>query len=121
MYIKVSFSEVSSIIAALGMAIKNKTEQAEIATDAESKVSFMNAAEDFSVVQTNIQQQLDKNRNISVAVEVNSGVVQNVYANANISVEVYVLDEVSGDPNYAELRAEALKTLVNQPDWRRVL
>ena len=61
---------------------------------------------------------------ISIAIEVQGGMVRNVYANGNVDVEVYDLD-VSDfpDPDEAEnaySRATALQELSQDPTFHRV-
>lgn len=121
MLINVSIGEACTIIAALGETIRKYIKQAEQSMNLGDKLAFMDAIWDVSIVQENIRRQVMEDYGTSIAVEVKDGMVQNVYANTNVSVEIYDLDGVPEDPDYAKRRAEALKMLINQPDWREVL
>ena len=83
----------------------------------------------ISKVEANIQDGMDHwnwrieevDLDVKVAVEVSSGLVQNIYSNAGIDAEVYDLD-VSGYAEKEELeeadkRAKELNEIVNSPEW----
>ena len=59
-----------------------------------------------------------------VAVEVQDGLVQNIYANSDVDAEVYDLDltdiQEEGGPTEGELRQAALAEVTSAPGWRRV-
>lgn len=61
---------------------------------------------------------------VQVAVEVQGGMVQNVYANADVCAEVYDLDltdiQEEGGPSEGELRQAALAEAISAPGWRIV-
>lgn len=61
---------------------------------------------------------------VSVAVEVEGGLVQNVYANADVSVEVYDLDVSDfpdeGEPEAADAKKKELEELIKSPGWECV-
>ena len=63
-------------------------------------------------------------QDIRIAVEVKDGLVQNIYANADVSAEVYDLDltdvEEEGGPTEGELRQAALTKEIGAPRWRTV-
>lgn len=63
-------------------------------------------------------------QDIRIAVEVKDGLVQNIYANAGVSAEVYDLDltdvEKEGGPTEGELRQAALAEEISAPGWRTV-
>ncbi len=63
-------------------------------------------------------------QDIRIAVEVKGGLVQNIYANANVSAEVYDLDltdiEEEDGPTEGELRQAALAEEIGEPGWRTV-
>lgn len=59
-----------------------------------------------------------------VAVEVKGGLVQNVYADADVSVEVYDLDVSDfpddGEHDEADNKEAELEELVKSPGWRNI-
>lgn len=59
-----------------------------------------------------------------MAVEVKGGLVQNVYANADISVDVYDLDVSDfpdeGEADAVDARVAELEALVKEPGWQEV-
>lgn len=61
---------------------------------------------------------------VNVAVEVSGGLVRNVYANADLTAEVYDLDVSKfpdeGEQEEADTKEQALDTLVKSPGWRRI-
>lgn len=61
---------------------------------------------------------------VKVAVEVSGGLVSNVYANADLGVEVYDLDVSDfpdeGEQETADAKAKELADLINSPEWERV-
>lgn len=61
---------------------------------------------------------------IQVAVEVQGGLVQNIYANADVWAEVYDLDltdiQEEGGPSEGELCQAALAEQIGAPGWRSV-
>lgn len=61
---------------------------------------------------------------VQVAVEVNGGLVQNVYANADVSVDVYDLDVSDfpdeGEEAEADQRQAELNELVKSPGWHKI-
>lgn len=61
---------------------------------------------------------------VDVAVEVVGGMVSNVYANADLRVEVYDLDAPDhtdeGEQYTADVKAKELAALIKSPEWRRV-
>lgn len=63
-------------------------------------------------------------QDIRIAVEVKDGLVQNIYANAGVSAEVYDLDltdvEEEDGPTEGELRQAALAEEISDPGWRTV-
>lgn len=63
-------------------------------------------------------------QDIRIAVEVKDGLVQNIYANADVSAEVYDLDltdvEEEDGPTEGELRQAALAEEISDPGWRTV-
>ena len=63
-------------------------------------------------------------QDIRIAVEVKDGLVQNIYANAGVSAEVYDLDltdtEEEGGSTEGELRQAALTEEIGAPGWRTV-
>ncbi len=60
----------------------------------------------------------------NVAVEVGGGLVRNVFADTDLSVEVYDLDVSDfpdeGEQEKADTKEKELDALVNSPGWRRV-
>lgn len=66
------------------------------------------------------EQELD----VQVAVEVEGGLVQNIYANADVYPDVYDLDVSSypeeGEEDEADQKRAELEELVNTPGWRSV-
>ena len=64
----------------------------------------------------------ERELDVEVAVEVQGGMVQNIYANADVWAEVYDLDltdiQEEGDPTEGELRQAALTEEVSKPGWR---
>lgn len=63
-------------------------------------------------------------QDIQVAVEVQGGLVQNIYANTDIDAQVYDLDltdiQEEGGLTERELRQAALAEVTSAPGWRRV-
>lgn len=63
-------------------------------------------------------------QDIRIAVEVKDGLVQNIYANADVSAEVYDLDltdvEEDSAPSEGELRQAALAEEISAPGWHTV-
>ena len=61
---------------------------------------------------------------VEIAVEVEGGLVRNIYANADVSPDVYDLDVSAypdeGEQEAADAKANELKTRVNQHSWRSV-
>ncbi|MGM9603221.1 MAG: hypothetical protein ACI3W5_16745 [Faecousia sp.] len=61
---------------------------------------------------------------VEIAVEVEGGLVRNIYANADVSPDVYDLDVSAypdeGEQEAADAKANELKTRVNQHGWRSV-
>lgn len=61
---------------------------------------------------------------VRTAIEVKGGLVQNVYANADISTDVYDLDVSDfpdeGEADAVDVRATELEALVKEPGWRNV-
>lgn len=61
---------------------------------------------------------------VQVAVEVQGGMVQNIYANADVWAEVYDLDltdiQEEGGPSEGELRQAALAETISAPGWRSI-
>ena len=61
---------------------------------------------------------------VELAVEVKGGLVQNVYANADVSVDVYDLDVSDfpdeGEQEEADNKEVELEELVKSPGWRNV-
>ncbi|MCM1221705.1 MAG: hypothetical protein NC548_45260 [Lachnospiraceae bacterium] len=61
---------------------------------------------------------------VRVAVEVKGGMVQNIYANADVSPDVYDLDvsdfPEEGEEDEADKKEAELKELVESPGWRNV-
>ena len=66
----------------------------------------------------------ERELDVQVAVEVQGGLVQNIYANAGICAEVYDLDltdiQEGGGPSEGELRQAALAEAIRAPGWRIV-
>ena len=64
----------------------------------------------------------ERELDVEVAVEVQGGMVQNIYANADVWAEVYDLDltdiQEEGGPTEGELRQAALTEEVSKPGWR---
>lgn len=64
----------------------------------------------------------ERELDVQVAVEVQGGMVQNIYANADVWAEVYDLDltdiQEEGGPTEGELRQAALTEEVYKPGWR---
>lgn len=67
----------------------------------------------------------ERELDVQVAVEVQGGLVQNIYANADICAEVYDLDltdiQEEGGPTEGELRQAALAEETGKPGWRVIL
>ena len=63
-------------------------------------------------------------QDIRVAVEVADGLVQNIYANTDVSAKVYDLDLTDvpeeGGPIEGELRQAALAEEIGAPEWRTI-
>ena len=61
---------------------------------------------------------------VQMAVEVKGGLVQNIYANADVYADVYDLDVSSfpddGEEDEADRKEAELNELVNSPGWRNV-
>lgn len=61
---------------------------------------------------------------VEVAVEVQGGLVQNIYANTDVDAEVYDLDltdiQEEGGPTEGELRQAALAEVTSAPGWRTI-
>lgn len=66
----------------------------------------------------------ERELDVQVAVEVKSGLVQNIYANADVWAEVYDLDltdiQEEGGLSEGELRQAALAEQIGAPGWRSV-
>lgn len=66
----------------------------------------------------------ERELDVQVAVEVQGGLVQNIYANTGINAQVYDLDltdiQEEGGPTEGELRQAALADVTSAPGWRRV-
>ena len=61
---------------------------------------------------------------VEIAVEVEGGLVRNIYANADVSPDVYDLDVSAypdeGEQEAADAKENVLKTRVSQHGWRSV-
>lgn len=66
----------------------------------------------------------ERKLDVQVAVEVQGGLVQNIYANTDVDAEVYDLDltdiQEEGGFTEGELRQAALAEMISVPGWRRV-
>ena len=66
----------------------------------------------------------ERELDVQVAVEVQGGLVQNIYANADVCAEVYDLDltdiQEEGGPTEGELRQAALAEETSKPGWRSI-
>lgn len=64
----------------------------------------------------------ERELDVEVAVEVQGGMVQNIYANADVCAEVFDLDltdiQEKGDLTEGELRQAALIEEISKPGWR---
>ena len=62
---------------------------------------------------------------VQVAIQVNDGMVEAVYANANLEVETFDLDstefsEEMGEP-MCDYTKRKLEKMTRQPDWKKIL
>lgn len=66
----------------------------------------------------------ERELDVEVAVEVQGGMVQNIYANADVRAEVYDLDltdiQEEGGTSEGELRQAALAEEISKPGWRSI-
>lgn len=66
----------------------------------------------------------ERELDVQVAVEVQGGLVQNIYANTDVCAEVYDLDltdiQEEGGPSEGELRQAALVEEISKPGWRSI-
>lgn len=124
MNINLTHSELTSLIAALDLAIQDKGDAAKCTTDADDKADCQSEAEILSGIQANILRQMASNHSISVAVEVRGGLVQNIYSNGDVSAEVYNLDisdfSDEGEEDEADRRSKELEELCRQPGWKAI-
>lgn len=124
MNINLTHNELTSLIAALDLAIQDKCDAINYTTDADDKADCKSEAEALSGIQANILRQMASNHSISVAVEVKGGLVQNIYSNGDVSAEVYDLDVLDfpdeGEEDEVDKRSKELEELRRQPGWETI-
>lgn len=122
MKIELSSEQLSLVLNALG-ALAENAEYENAATACEDIHESNN--ETISTVEALVKYiEGYKEAAPKVAVEVKGGLVQNVYANADVSVEVYDLDVSDfpdeGEQKEADDKEAELEDLVKSPGWRNV-
>lgn len=125
MYINLTAGELSALIDALNGAIESRESESGCTQDEDILEANYNAIDEANALINNLRSQMENPvEKLSVAVEVQGGLVQAAYANGDIFVDVYDLD-VSDFPDLGEQevadKLEAnLKELVSSPGWHTV-
>lgn len=126
MYINLTKDELDMVLEALSTVIENASSEMRYSTDTdldESLQDTIDANNDlFDKVRHQMETPVEK---LSVVVCVESGLVQDVWANGDIFVEVYDLDnntlgEDCDDIAEADVLKDVLRQLVESPEWHTV-
>ncbi len=125
MYINLTAGELSALIDALNGVIESREIESGCTQDEDILEANNNAIDEANALINNLWSQMENPvEKLSVAVEVQGGLIQAVYANADIFADVYDLD-VSDYPDPGEREAvdklEAnLRELVSSPGWHTI-
>lgn len=122
MYINLTAGELNALIDALNGAIESRESESDCTQDEDILEANNNAIDEANALINNLRSQMENPVDkLSVAVEVQGGLVQAAYANGDIFVDVYDLDVSDfpdpGEQEAADQREANLRELVSSPGW----